>query len=115
MLKTSAGSHPLHIAISVPSAAASRIGVVNQSLHHVSNGFKTTVRVRRESRYLVAVVHAPAVFYYKVIPDVPASQRGIRAHFVVCLWIKIEVVHTKQKGIRITSYNVCYTKLLRSI
>ena len=100
MLNSGAGGHPLNVTVSVSTGCPERVGVVNKSVTDKSNSFKTPVRVNRESRYPVAMVHPPAILYVEIAPDVSTSQKGtIGAHFSITFGKKVVVMDTEDKGI----------------
>ena len=52
-------------------------------------------RMRREPRHRAAVVHAPTVFAFKVLPHISPVQAGIGTHSGVTAGVGIVVVDTK--------------------
>ena len=68
------GGQPLRVATSEAGSSTQRIGMVDQPPTDQGDGLEAAVRVLREARHLVAVVHAPAVARLEVGPDLAAGQ-----------------------------------------
>ena len=94
-----AGGQPLHIALAKTGPGAQGVGVVDQAFAHDGHGLKAAVRVRRETRYCAAVVHAPAVLAAEILANVSASQRGLRRHLRISHRVSVVVVGAKQEGV----------------
>ena len=77
MHDAAAGGEPLHVAAAEARRGAERIGVVDQALAHDGHGLEAAVRMRREARHRVAVVHAPAVLAGEVLAEVAPGQRRV--------------------------------------
>ena len=63
---------------------AERVGVIDEPAAHDRHGLEAAVRVLREARHDVAVVHAPAVLAREVLPDVAAGERRRRPELRRC-------------------------------
>ena len=74
-----AGSEPLHVALTKASSGAQRDGMVDQSLAHDRDSLKTAVRMTRKAGYFFAVVHAPAVLSAEILADFAGVQRRVGA------------------------------------
>ena len=90
---------PLHIARAETGGGSERVRVVDTTLAHDGHRFKTPMRMRRKAGHGVAVVHAPAVLAAKVLAQIAACERGLRAHHLIARRVGVVVVHAKQKGI----------------
>mmetsp|Transcript_28377 Transcript_28377/g.85558 ORF Transcript_28377/g.85558 Transcript_28377/m.85558 type:complete len:249 (+) Transcript_28377:271-1017(+) len=71
--------HPLHVATPEAARATERVGVIDAPVPHHRDGLEASVRVLREARHGLAVVHVP-VRVPEIRTDVPAAQqRPVRA------------------------------------
>ena len=66
---------------------------------HDGDGLEAPVRVRRKAGHGLAVVHAPAVGAGKVLAQLPAGQRCIRAEPAIAARVGIVVVDAEQEGV----------------
>ena len=73
--------------------------MVDMPLPNDGHGFKPAVWVRRKARNGLPVVHAPTVFVGEIATDLSAAQGSDRAHLCIAMWVVVDMVHTKQKGI----------------
>jgi hypothetical protein len=89
-------SHPLKITTSVSSGIALRVGVVSDALESGSNSFKATMGMLRESRYLLTVVHTPALARIEVLTVADTWS----LHILVSSGVVILVVHKEEEWVR---------------
>jgi hypothetical protein len=74
--------------------------MIDEPIPHKSNRLKSPVRMYREARDPVAVVHAPSFSDGEIAAYIPATQqRRVRTHIFVAGRIKIIVVNTENKRI----------------
>src|SRR5688572_28004483 len=74
--------------------------MVHKAFAHYGNRFKTAVRMPWKAGNLLAVVHSPAVFHDKILPDAPAGkQRWVGPHRVISLGKFIFMMHAKEKRV----------------
>src|SRR3954468_3029471 len=73
--------------------------MIDQAAASDGDGFEAPVRVLREARHSVAVVHAPAVFALEILPDVAAGERRVRPELGVAGRVMVEVVDAEQERI----------------
>jgi hypothetical protein len=69
-----AGREPLYVARPVTRRGAEGIGVIDEAAPGDRNGFEAAMRVLREARDDVAVVHAPAVDSLEIHADVATGE-----------------------------------------
>ena len=72
-----AGGQPLHVARAEARGGAERVGVIDEAAPHDRHRLEAAVRVLREARHHLAVVHAPAVLAREVLAEV-AARRATR-------------------------------------
>ena len=90
---------PLHVAPPEPRRGAERVGVVDQPPSHERDGLEAPVRVLREARDVLAVVHPPAVDPLEVLAHLPAVERRVGAQHLVAGGVRVVVVHAEQERI----------------
>ncbi len=94
-----AGREPLHVAAAEARGRAERIGMVGETLANDGDRLEAAMRMRREARHLLAVVHAPAVLAPEVLADVAPRQRGVGAEAAVALGVRVVVVDAEQERV----------------
>ena len=73
--------------------------MVNQSLAHDGDGFKSTVGMAGKAGYFGAVVHAPAVLAAEVLPQGASCQGRIGSQIARACWVGVVVVSAEQKRV----------------
>jgi hypothetical protein len=73
--------------------------VVDEPLAHDGHGLEAPVRVLREARHHVAVVHVPAVAVGEIAADVAAREGGRGPERLVARGVRVVVVHAEQEGV----------------
>ena len=95
-----ARGEPLHVAGTEARSGAERVGVIDVAAPHDRDGLETAMRMLREARDDVAVVHPPAVLLLEVLTDVAATERlGRRTELIVSGGIGVVVVNAEQERI----------------
>jgi hypothetical protein len=94
-----AGGEPLHVASTEPGGSAERVGVVDDADAHVGDRLEPAVGVVREARYVVPVVHAPAVGAGEVLPEITVLDGYRRREGAVAGGVRVVVVGAEQERI----------------
>ena len=90
---------PLHIAFAIAATGATRIKMVGIALFYYGHGFKTCVRMGRETWHGVAVVHAKWRLRFKILSPIHRAIDGNRCHVGIARRIGIKMVARKQKRV----------------
>lgn len=99
VLDAIARGEPLHVANAVASGGAHRIGVIEQTTPHHSDGLEAAMWMGRKARHLPAVVHAPSVEPLEVVSDTTAVQRGRGPEPAIARWVSVVVMGAEEEGI----------------
>ena len=100
VLKSFPCGHPLHIAHAIASGLSPRIGMIYNSFEHYSYSFETTMWMNGKARNCLSVVHAPTIFYLKILSYIASGKEVcFRTHVFVPDRIFVVVMGTKKKGI----------------
>ena len=78
---------------------AERVGVIDEALSNDRDRLEAAVRMMRETRHDVAVIHPPAVLALEVLADVAAGERRVRAHPLVAAGVSVVVMDAEQERI----------------
>ena len=93
------GGQPLHVAHPEAGRGAERVRVIDVAGADDGHRLEAAVRVLREARHHVAVIHPPAVLALEVLPDVVARQRRVGPQPVVAPRVVIDVVDAEEERI----------------
>src|SRR5690606_60102 len=64
------GGEPLSIAFTNTSSSTKRVRMVAEPAAYQSHGLESPVRMTRKTRHALAVIHAKAIFYLEIHPQV---------------------------------------------
>ena len=93
------GREPLHVAAAEARRRAERVAVIDEALAHERHGLEAAMRMLRETRDGVAVIHAPAVLAGEVLADVAPFERRGGTQAVVAARVEIDVVDADEERI----------------
>ena len=99
MLDPFAGRHPLHITAAEAGGGAKRVAMIDEPAAGEGHRLEAPVRVAREARDLLAVVHVPAIFVAKVLAEVAPLETRLRAHGFGAGRVVVHMVDAEQKRV----------------
>src|SRR5688572_1156322 len=73
--------------------------MVDVALADDGDRLEAAVRMLREARDDIAVIHPPAVLAFEVLPDIAAAERRLRTELVIAGRIEINVMDAEQKRV----------------
>src|SRR5690606_1703032 len=90
---------PLHVAGTKARGGAERVGVVGEAAAHDRDRLETAMRMAREARHDLPVVHPPAVAALEVLAEMTPLERCRRAEALVAGRGEIVVIGAEQKRV----------------
>lgn len=75
VLHPSTRRHPLHIALPISSGRADRICMIDKALANNGDGLKPAMRMHGKAGHDFAMIHAKAVLYGKILPQVATFKK----------------------------------------
>src|ERR1700682_4598999 len=91
---------PLRIPRAVAGGRAERVEVIDGPLAHHRDGLEATVRMLGKAGDHVAVIHAPAVLPFEILPDLASLERGGWPQALVPGRVGVVVVGAEEEWVR---------------
>ena len=66
---------------------------------HDGYRLEAAVRMLRKSRHNVAMVHAPAVAAFEILPEVAPDEGRCRTQALIAFWVIVDMVNAEEKWI----------------
>lgn len=74
--------------------------MINKSLFYDCYRFETAVRVTWKTRDMRSMVHSPAVFSCKVLPDISPLETSFGSEFSIPFWVIVQMVNAEKIWVR---------------